>query len=54
MSTITVVDDVTRFSKNLQENLLNFQRLKRTNWENKEALQIALDTINQRLNSLIE
>ena len=54
MSTITIVDDVTRFSKNLQEHLLIFQRLKRTEWENKKALQIALDTINNRLQSLIE
>ena len=54
MSTIAIVDDVTRFSKNLQEKLLNFQRLKRTKWENKKALQIALDTINERLQNSIE
>ena len=54
MSTITVVDDVTRFSNNLQNNLLNFQRLKRKNWDNKKSLQIALDTINNNLQSSIK
>ena len=54
MSTIAIVDDVTRFSKNLQEKLLVFQRLKRSKWDNKNALQIALDTINERLQSSIE
>ena len=54
MSTITVVGDVTRFSNNLQNNLLNFQRLKRKNWDNKKSLQIALDTINNNLQSSIK
>ena len=54
MSTIAIVDDVTRFSRNLKKNLLNFQRLKRKKWENKKALQNALDNINNRLQNLIE
>ena len=54
MSTIAIVDDVTRFSANLQEKLLIFNRLKRTKWDNKKSLQIALDTINETLQSSIE
>ena len=54
MSTITIVDDVTRFSNNLQEKLLIFQRLKREKWDNKKSLQVALDTINETLQSSIK
>ena len=53
MSTITIVDDVTRFGNNLQNNLLNFQILKRENWDNKKSLKVALDTINENLQSSI-
>ena len=53
MSTITIVDDVTRFGNNLQNNLLNFQRLKRENLDNKKSLKVALDTINENLQSSI-
>ena len=54
MSTIAIVDDVTRFSRNLEEKLLTFQRLKREKWDNKKALKIALDTINENLQNSIE
>jgi Uncharacterized protein conserved in archaea len=54
MSTIAIVDDVTRFSNNLQNKLLNFQRLKREKWDNKKSLQTALDTINDNLQSSIK
>lgn len=54
MSSIAIVDDVTRFSKNLKKKLLIFNRLKRTKWDNKKSLQIALDTINERLQSSIK
>ena len=52
-STIAVVDDVTRFSKNLQEKLLSFKNLERIKWDNKKSLQVALDTINDRLKNSI-
>ncbi len=54
MSTIAIVDDVTRFGKNLQEKLLSFKNLERTNWDNKKSLQVALSAINERLEHLIE
>jgi 4-phosphopantoate--beta-alanine ligase len=53
-STIAIVDDVTRCSKNLQEKLLSFKNIKRIKWDNKKSLQAALDTINDRLKNLIE
>jgi len=54
MSTISIVDNVTRVGKNLQEKLLSFRGIKKVEWDNKKSLQIALDTINERLKDLVE
>ena len=52
--TISIVDNVTRVGKNLQEKLLSFRGIKKVEWDNKKSLQIALDTINERLKDLVE
>ena len=47
------INELDSITSHLQNNLLNIQILKRENWDNKKSLKVALDTINENLQSSI-